>query len=100
MPDHIFHLCTLKSWQAQEESDIYKHNSLDTEGFIHASKQSQVAGVLNRYFDGVAEIVQLEIDVKQLKSLLKYEMATIGEEFPHIFGPINKSAIINVKQIR
>ena len=100
MRDHIFHLCTLQSWEAQSDLEDYRHNSLNLEGFIHASKENQISGVLDRYFDGINIITVMEIDPSLLSPELKYEMASIGEEFPHIYGPVNKSAIVKVKQIK
>ena len=99
----IYHIVTLSSWNEQSESPNYIHASLKQEGFIHASRVSQLAGVLDRYYIGVDDLLQLTIDAELLDttSPLKEELApSIGELFPHIFGPINKSAIISVEKIR
>jgi len=99
----IYHIVTNESWQSQIESDVYRHASLDTEGFIHASRASQIAGVLDRYYQGVNNLLQLTIDTDLLSATapLKEELAkSVGELFPHIYGPINKSAIVKVERIR
>lgn len=85
------------------ESSNYIHTSLDEEGFIHASRAAQVEGVLDRYYDGVNDLLKLTIDTDLLDgtSTLKEELAeSIGEMFPHIYGPINKSAIVSIEKIR
>ena len=99
----IYHIVTKESWEAQKGSEVYIHSSLNTEGFIHASTLSQLQGVLNRYYKGVTGLYRLTIDPTLLESTseLKEELAiSIGEMFPHIYGPINKSAIIEVTLIR
>ena len=99
----IYHIVTRCSWEEQAESSNYIHASLMQEGYIHTSKASQVDGVLVRYYAGVNDLLKLTIDVEFLDatSPLKEEMAeSVGEFFPHIYGPINKSAIIAIDKIR
>ena len=99
----IYHIVTFSSWEEQSESSDYVHASLEKEGFIHASRSTQVAGVLDRYYEGIKDLLKLTIDTNLLASTspLKEELAaSVGENFPHIFGPINKSAIIGVEKIR
>jgi len=58
---------------------------------------------LDRYYQGVDDLLLITVDIDLLasESVLKEEMAiSVGEMFPHIYGPINKTAIIEVKKIR
>ena len=95
----IYHITTPELWEKQQSQDFYEAESLKIEGFIHCSTKEQVAGVLERYFKGIHELVLLHLAVEKLQSELKYEVATDGELFPHIFGTINKDAIIEVEKI-
>jgi uncharacterized protein (DUF952 family) len=95
----IYHITTPELWEKQQNQDFYEAESLKIEGFIHCSTKEQVAGVLERYFKGVSEILLLHLAVEKLTATLKYEVATASELFPHIFGTINKDAIIEVEQI-
>ena len=99
----IYHIVTVSSWEEQVELPNYIHTSLDQEGFIHASRATQIAGVLDRYYSGVNDLMKLTIDTDLLDatSTLKEELAeSIGEIFPHVYGPINKSAIVSIEKIR
>jgi len=96
----IYHICPVALWESQLDDGTYTHPTLVTEGFIHCSEEHQLAGVLDRYFMGQKDIVRLSIASEKLESDLRYELAPIGEKFPHVFGPINKEAIIEVVQIR
>lgn len=90
----IYHITTTHEWEAAKESGLYKSNSLELEGFIHCSEESQISGVLHRYFEVMKELVKLQINTEKLQAELKYELSpTINEKFPHIYGPININAV-------
>ena len=83
-------------WKAALEQGFYESGSLATEGFIHASKEDQVKGVLERYFQNQADLLLLHIDETKLTAVLKYELSpSLNEEFPHIFARLNIDAVIN-----
>jgi uncharacterized protein (DUF952 family) len=74
--------------------------TLEQEGFIHCSAtMEQVEGVLSRYYADVDdELVLLVIDPGLLDAPVRLEPA--GEEFfPHIYGPIQPSAVIDVRAL-
>jgi uncharacterized protein (DUF952 family) len=96
----IFHITTKDAWQQALESGQYRASSLETEGFIHASNGHQVDGVLQRFYAGQTGLVKLTIDPSRLSAALKYEGASdVNEKFPHVYGPINTSAVIAVDEI-
>ena len=91
----IYHVTTRKEWQEAQKKGFYVAPSLETEGFIHCSQEHQVKGVLERYFKGKQNLVKLMIDTEELENPLRYELApSINEEFPHVYGPINVTAVI------
>ncbi len=96
----IYHVCSAAAWQAAKERGLYKHPSLEGEGFIHCSEERQVAGVLDRYFRGQKDLLRLEIDPGKLHNEIKWENApSLGETFPHIYGPINIDAVVDVQEL-
>jgi uncharacterized protein (DUF952 family) len=96
----IYHITSSAEWEESKSKGFYSAPSLASEGFIHCSKESQVAGVLERYYAGAKDLVKLTIDIEKLELELKYELAaSINEEFPHIYGPINLDAIIDAQKI-
>lgn len=96
----IYHVTTKAEWAAAQEKGFYTAPSLETEGFIHCSQAEQVQGVLQRYFSGKKELVKLTIDTERLTSRWQYDLApSINEEFPHIYGPINREAVTVVDAI-
>ena len=96
----IYHITTKNEWEAAETKGVYTAPSLETEGFIHCSEEQQVKDVLERYYSGSKDLVKLVIDPKKLKAELKYELApSVHENFPHVYGPINLDAVIDVQNI-
>lgn len=96
----IYHVVTAANWKAALAKGYYEADSLATEGFIHTSKESQVKGVLERYYQNQTNLLLLHIDETKLTAELKYELApSVNEVFPHIFGRLNIDAVINATQL-
>ena len=95
-PRFIYHIVIKSEWEQQITLPEYTAASLNTEGFIHASRLEQIAATLGRFFASTMEnVVILKIDTTLLLPKLVYEPA--GDElFPHIFGGINKNAIVEI----
>jgi uncharacterized protein (DUF952 family) len=93
----IYRIATLPEWHEAKQKGIYESPSLKTEGFIHCSEEEQVAGVLERYFNGQKDLVKLVIDTDKLTSRYIQEWSPSTQDtFPHVYGPINLDAVINV----
>ena len=93
----IYHIVLPEDWVAFE-TGLYRAKSLETEGFIHCSFADQLDAVIRRYYKDAGRIVILEIDPDRLISRMIKEMSTNNEIYPHIYGPINREAIIAVKE--
>jgi uncharacterized protein (DUF952 family) len=94
----IYHIVLPEIWETFEEKDFYEAASLQTEGFIHCSFAEQIEGVLNRYYQEVEKVLILKIDPEKLTSKLVNEPSTNNEIYPHIYGPINREAVVEIKE--
>src|SRR5688572_13687523 len=96
----IYHITTQAEWDAASRSGSYEHASLKEESFIHCSQSEQIAGVLARYFKGKTDLVKLVIDTDKLTSRWVYEWSpSTADTFPHVYGPINTTAVASVEQV-
>jgi len=93
----ILHIAIKKDWEMAKENDEYRGDTLDSEGFIHCSTPKQIDGVAQHLFKGKKDLVLLEIDEKKVRPEIKYEDAGNGKLYPHIYGPLNTDAVINVR---
>jgi uncharacterized protein (DUF952 family) len=93
----IYHVTTASDWEAANQKGFYEHPSLFAEGFIHCSQENQVAGVLERYFTGKTDLIKLVIDTEKLTSKFVFDWSPSTQDtFPHVYGPINTDAVIDV----
>jgi uncharacterized protein (DUF952 family) len=91
----IYHIVAASDWQRQSAASVFTAPSLETQGFIHCSTREQVVDVANFLFRGVKDLVLLCIDESKLRSSVTYENLEGGERlFPHVYGPIERDAII------
>jgi uncharacterized protein (DUF952 family) len=106
----IFHITTQAQWQKALLKGFYLADSLEKEGFIHASTAEQVPQVFTAFYADQSDLVLLAIALEKLESEVKWEdpvhpegkrihsMAET-EKFPHIYGKINLNAVtvVNLK---
>jgi uncharacterized protein (DUF952 family) len=97
----ILHITSKKEWLEARERGGYVAPSLQTEGFIHCSTEKQVLHVANAFYRGRTDLVLLKLDEAKLNSEVKWEPPaglpaqgiSESDKFPHIFGPINLTAV-------
>ncbi len=130
----ILHLVSKVDWDAQPTDQPYRAATLDSEGFIHATKgETMMLQVANTFYKSLTGVFYvLHIDEIKLTSEVKWEapanpnaeeqesrgaeetalppevVAEHGEApppistsapplFPHIYGPINREAIVGMR---
>lgn len=94
---NILHIALAADIEQIRNGDDYHCLSLDTEGFIHCCHSNQLAGVVNRYYQGVDNVYLLVLKVDDLGSALILENTAGGSElFPHIYGPIKAAAVVQI----
>ncbi len=92
----IFHITSRSHWQTAQSTGFYTADSLATEGFIHCSQVDQVVWVANQFYRGVPDLVLLAIDPAQLTAELRNDVIETGATFPHLYGALNVSAVVQV----
>ena len=102
---NIVHITTRQAWMDATQAGRYVSPSLKSEGFIHCSTYAQALPVAEKFYKGQTGLVLLMIDPARLASGLKWEPPSDGaspsglradEAFPHVYGPINLDAIIQI----
>jgi uncharacterized protein (DUF952 family) len=93
----LYHITPRSQWQQAQKLGRYCPESLEIEGFIHCSTQSQVLATANRFFKGQTDLLLLGIDPDRVQLEIRYELAD-DNLFPHLYGPLNLDAIVQVWQ--
>ena len=102
----IYHVTFASDWTDAQPRSEYRRStrgaSLDEVGYIHASFAHQVESVGAAVFGGASEpLVVLVIDTAMLTSPVVVEHLEGGtDEFPHIYGPLPTSAVVDVLPAR
>ena len=94
----ILHITSPDAWDAARAAGKFTADTLESEGFIHCSTPAQVLRVANMLFSGQHGLILLVIDSLRLASELRWEPGVdlASERFPHIYGPINLEAVVDV----
>jgi uncharacterized protein (DUF952 family) len=95
----IYHILPPSVWQAESDQP-YEAESLKTEGFIHCSNREQVARVANLFYGAAGELLVVCINADVLGDRLRNEDPGVGETFPHVYGPIERSAVLAVRPLQ
>jgi len=95
----IYHLISRQGFDAQSDSEFILDDANLASGFIHCCTAEQLPGVIERYFSGdKSALLVVELNPETLTEELQWEPATDSDGlFPHIYGPINRDAIIGVQ---
>ena len=102
----IYHLAPSSRWYTWSENQPYLPAEFDREGFIHCTSGDELMiKVANQYYRNVSgDYVLLVVDMSKLDSStspIKWEKSSVfGLDFPHIYGPINRDAIVEVRSIQ
>ena len=84
----IYFLMSADTLKAARLSGTFAPDSLQTEGFIHASPANQLTRVANKYYSEHETVFVLACRKSAIRSPIKWEPAT-GGLYPHVYGPLN-----------
>ena len=95
----LLHICPRADYDdaVASGSGEYRPVSLASEGFVHCSTPVQVLGPANTFFRGQSGLVLLVLDAAKITDPIVYEdLYGHGAAFPHVYGPLNLSAVTDV----
>ncbi len=95
----LYHLISQFAFERQPADEPYAPASLSEEGFIHLSATpAQITWVANRFYADVPDLVALVIDEERLAAPLRWDETPDGR-FPHLYGPLNRDAIVDISPV-
>lgn len=97
----IYHIAYREDWKRALVDGVYRADSLDSQGFIHMSKGSQVDDVANSLFRGEENLLLLYVDYEKVKDKVRWEgKRDYGEDFPHLYGSLPLSAVVRIEEFK
>ncbi len=99
MSSVIYHLVPREYWAASPPDRPYLPADYARDGFIHCTcGEKQIVLVANRYYRNDPRVwLMLTIDEDRVSSEIKYEPGADGMLYPHIYGALNRDAVIEVQ---
>ena len=96
----IYKLLDAPSWEAARAAGVFSGSAVDArDGFIHFSDAGQAPDTARLHFKGQSGLVLLTVDADQLGEALKWEPSRGGALFPHLFGPLPVTAVIEARAL-
>ena len=106
----VLHLMPRDAWERLVPGEPITNASLETEGFIHCTDDHDVLlQVANAFYRDVpGEFVVLRVAAADLTSACVWEAPahingsgeSFAESFPHVYGPIDRNAVVGVEAVR
>lgn len=97
----IIHIAYREDWNRALVDGVYRVDSLDSQGFIHLSEESQVTNVANSVFRGEEDLLLLYVDYEKIKGKVRWEgKRDYGEDFPHLYGPLPLDAVVRIEEFK
>src|SRR5204863_2884030 len=87
-------------WADFQATGEFSGTPFDIEsGFIHCSSRQQVGATAVRVFADKGELVVLAVDADALDGTVRWETASDGDEFPHVYGVLDLDAVVSVHHV-
>lgn len=96
----IYKIATQAQWAEAERAGVFVGAPIDlSDGFIHFSTANQAKETAAKHFAGQDDLKLVAVDAAKLGEALKYEVSRGGDLFPHLYAPLDLSAVIWVKDM-
>jgi uncharacterized protein (DUF952 family) len=87
-------------WREAEAEGVFRGAPIDvTDGYIHFSTAAQARETAAKHFAGQIGLLLAAIDEARLGPALRYEVSRGGALFPHLYAPLDLSAVLWVKPL-
>lgn len=98
----LYHIAERARWADACIEGVYTASTRGLEladvGFIHLCTFEQLAGVAERFYGGVDDLVLLHIDETRSDAPIHFEpVAGTGELFPHLYGALAVEAVVRAE---
>jgi uncharacterized protein (DUF952 family) len=97
----IYKICPASAWREAERQGVFRGSPVDiSDGYIHFSTASQVAGTARKHFVGQTGLFLIAVDADALGDALRWEPSRNDELFPHLYGELDLGAVTAILDMR
>jgi uncharacterized protein (DUF952 family) len=96
----IYKILDAEAWALAKAAGVYEGSPVDhADGFIHFSTAPQSQETARRHFVGQTGLVLLTVDTDAIGEPVRWEPSRGGDLFPHLYGSLPVSAVIEARPI-
>ncbi|WP_193177241.1 DUF952 domain-containing protein [Oricola nitratireducens] len=96
----IYKIAPRAQWADAEAAGVFEGAPIDlADGFIHFSTAAQAKETAAKHFAGQTDLKLIAVDTAKLGAAVKYEVSRGGALFPHLYAPLELSAVVWVKDL-
>ncbi len=96
----IYKLVSADLWDAALVAGRFHGSAVDVaDGYIHLSASQQVRETARRHFFDAPSLLLVEVETECLGSSLRWEPSRGGDLFPHLYAPLDLSAVVRVRPV-
>jgi uncharacterized protein (DUF952 family) len=96
----IYKILLPGEWADFDAGGAFEGSPFDlASGFVHCSARGQLTGVAKRLFAGEPALVVVALDADRLAGRVRWETAPEGGQFPHVYGPVPRDAVVEVHHV-
>ena len=93
----VYKVLTADEMAALERDGRFDGSDADRrDGFVHLSAADQLDGTVAKHFAGRDDLHLVAVDIDAHGGNLRWEPSRGGEAFPHLYGPLNRDAVVSV----
>jgi uncharacterized protein (DUF952 family) len=96
----IYRILRDEEWEQARAAGVYRPDSLEEDGFIHAGYREQLLDVANILFAGETGLVVLCIEPSRVTAPIRKDLVEFPEGthslHPHFYGSLNLDAVVRV----
>jgi uncharacterized protein (DUF952 family) len=94
----IYKICPAALWREAQDQGVFRGAPIDlADRFIHFSTAKQVQETAAKHFAGQGELLLLYVNTARLGDRLKWEPSRGGAPFPHLYGPLDLTAVTRIE---
>lgn len=100
MTNVIYKICPKALWREAEKAGRFDGAPIDlADGYIHFSTVGQATETAAKHFAGQNNLLLVAVEAEPLGDALKWEVSRGGALFPHLYAPLDLSAVLWVKPL-
>lgn len=100
-PGIAFKIIDRPDWRGMLAEGRYDGSEADrADGYIHLSTEAQLPGTAAKHYAGREDLMLLTVDLAAVADSLAWEPSRGGDLFPHLYGPLPRSAVTETRELR